>query len=105
MSEIKISNWQGKVKILMQEQKIKQRVLAEKCGISEVTLSRYLKGERSARVETIIQIAEVLNVSLDFLLGEDFSSVSSFDELRKQIMLNKKNLNSSQKLQLISLLL
>ncbi|HHV42817.1 MAG TPA: helix-turn-helix domain-containing protein [Clostridiaceae bacterium] len=52
---------------------ITQRELAKLTGVTEVTISRYLSGERKPRIEIIAKIAEVLNVSVDHLLGQQFT--------------------------------
>ena len=43
--------------------------LAEKVGISNVTISRYLSGDRIPRLDVIARIASVFGVSIDYLLG------------------------------------
>lgn len=50
---------------------ISQRKLAEEIGISEVTLSRYINGQRIPKAPEIAKIAIVLHVSCDYLLGID----------------------------------
>ena len=45
-----------------------QRELADKLGITEVSLSRYIKGERIPRATVVIGIAKVLDVSVEWLL-------------------------------------
>ena len=47
----------------------KQRDLAEKLGMTDATLSRYVRGNREPRADAIRKIAETLNVSTDWLLG------------------------------------
>ena len=54
---------------LMEESNMKQNVVAEKIGVSEVTISRYISGKRTPRLDIIIKIANLFNVSTDFLLG------------------------------------
>lgn len=46
-----------------------QRELAEKTGITEVSISRYINGSRIPRGPQIAFISEVLKVTTDFLLG------------------------------------
>ena len=48
---------------------ISQRQLAKVSGITEVSISRYIKGERSPKTEELIKIANCLQTSTDFLLG------------------------------------
>ena len=54
---------------LLEEEDITQRELAEKIGVTEVTISRYLSGERSPRIEIVSKIANFFNVTVDCLLG------------------------------------
>ena len=55
--------------VLMEDFNMSQVDLAKKIGISNVTLSRYLSGDRIPRLDVITKIASALNVSIDYLLG------------------------------------
>ena len=46
-----------------------QRDLAKMSGITEVTISRYLKGERIPKLTDAVTLARILHVSLDYLSG------------------------------------
>ena len=46
-----------------------QTQLAEKVGTTNVTICRYINGERIPRIDVVSRIAAVFNVSLDYLLG------------------------------------
>ncbi len=48
---------------------ISQRDLAKMSGLTEATISRYLKGERIPKLTDAITLANVLHVSLDYLSG------------------------------------
>lgn len=61
--------FQGRLKRAIKLRGYTQEKLAEKCGITEVTLSRYVRGGREPRAGAIRKIAETLNVSTDWLLG------------------------------------
>lgn len=64
--------------ILLEERNITQRELAEKIDVTEVTISRYLSGERSPRIEIVNKIANYFKVSVDYLLGRtDIKNPSS----------------------------
>lgn len=54
---------------LMENANMTQIELAQKIGTTNVTISRYISGERCPRIEIIAQIAKVFNVSIDYLLG------------------------------------
>lgn len=48
-----------------------QQSLAEQLGVSEPTISRYASGNRTPNLETMVALADVLNVRLDTLIGRD----------------------------------
>ena len=54
---------------LMEEIDMSQVALAKRIDISNVTISRYINGERTPRLDIIIKIAKLFNVSTDYLLG------------------------------------
>lgn len=53
----------------LQKQNITQRELANRTGLTEVSIGRYCNGQRSPNVNTIIKIANELHVNTDYLLG------------------------------------
>ena len=48
---------------------ISQKWVAEKMNTTYATVSRYVSGERVPSVESLVELAQTLNVSVDFLLG------------------------------------
>lgn len=46
-----------------------RKSFADACGITEVSLSRYLSGDRVPKAPVIIAMANALGVSADYLLG------------------------------------
>lgn len=46
-----------------------QSELAEKTGITEVSISRYINDLRTPRVSQVIALCKELNISADWLLG------------------------------------
>lgn len=59
-------------KSLMHDRKMKQRELAEKLGVSEVTVSRYFSGKRKPSEVMVDRIAKALGVaSPEIQLGEE----------------------------------
>jgi len=60
---------QQRLQDLMKEHKITQAELASKIGVTESSVSRFLKGPKDKlTTEQIISIARIFNVSSDFLL-------------------------------------
>lgn len=51
--------------------KLKQAELAEKIGISTVTLSRYENGEREPRVTELRKMSEIFGCTIDELVGKN----------------------------------
>lgn len=60
----------------MEEEDLSQVALAEKIGTTNVTISRYISGQRKPRTEIVAKIASVFGTSIDYLLG--FSSVRNY---------------------------
>lgn len=58
-----------RLSVLLEEKSMTQRKLSELIGVSEVTVSRYLNGARKPKADIIIDIANVLDISVDYLLG------------------------------------
>lgn len=58
-----------RLQMLLDEKNINQKELAELSGVTEVTISRYMNGFRKPRIEIANKIAQVLNTTTDYLLG------------------------------------
>ena len=56
---------------LLTQQGLSQRELADKVGVTEVSMSRYIKGDRIPKGPIIANIAKVLHTTSDYLLGHD----------------------------------
>ncbi|MFC5773721.1 helix-turn-helix domain-containing protein [Ectobacillus antri] len=67
-----------RIKKLRELNNYSQKRVADALGISNVQLSRYESGDRKPEPETIKNIADFYDVSVDYLLGRtDVSSLSS----------------------------
>lgn len=58
-----------KVKQLRKEQSMTQEHLADLLNVSRTTVVRYEKGECEPDIATLIKLADIFNISLDYLLG------------------------------------
>ncbi|MFN0082706.1 MAG: helix-turn-helix domain-containing protein [Ferruginibacter sp.] len=58
-----------KIATLRKEKGFSQDELAKKVGIISITIGRYERDEINPSVDTAAKIAEALNVSLDYLVG------------------------------------
>ena len=98
--------WQEKVKQLMNNQGINQKKLSQLSGITEASISRYVKGERTARLDIIINFAKALNVTTEYLLNDDEETdLKPYQEIATAIARNGNALTAEEKNQLIALIL
>ena len=98
--------WQKKVKELMKNQGINQKKLSQLSGITEASISRYLKSERAVRLDIIINFAKALNVTTEYLLNNDEETdLKPYQEIATAIARNGNALTAEEKNQLIALIL
>lgn len=101
---------------LMENNDMTQTKLSHKIGTTNVTISRYLSGERLPHLEIIAKIASVFNTSIDYLLGysdipittntKNLKSLAKFQEVIGVLKLgNKKGELSDAQIKLIKKLL
>lgn len=69
MSRVEIIKVMKNLKKIRKEKRMSQMQLALKLGVSQNTVSRYETGERQADYQTLIEIADLFNVSVDYLIG------------------------------------
>lgn len=60
-----------KVDIAMANKGFSAKELSEKCGISQITITRLKKGVQKARPETVGKIAKALDVPVENLIDLD----------------------------------
>jgi transcriptional regulator with XRE-family HTH domain len=58
-----------RLKAALNSRHMMQKELAEKIGVNEMAISRYIHGSRIVSVSILIDICKALNVSADYLLG------------------------------------
>ena len=92
-----------KIQNLMQRRGLTQKQLAELVNVTEVSMSRYISGERDPSVETLANIATALRTTTDFLLGK--KSDFDFGEITTLLARNARKLNNEQKREIINALL
>lgn len=63
------------LRTIIRQRGVTQAWLAEKTDTTTATVSRYLTGIHSPRIELIARMATALNVSVDYLLGLSDSSI------------------------------
>ena len=71
-----------RLKALRMEHRMTQRELASKLNMSQSTIALYENGDRRPDLDTINKIADIFNVSIDYLFGRDASNISEEDQQR-----------------------
>ena len=66
---------------LLKQLGITQRELAERIGITEVSMSRYIRGDRTPKGPVVANMATALNTTTDYLLGIGESNEEKREEL------------------------
>ena len=92
---------------LIEEKKLSQKDLSKISGVSEPSLCRYLKEDGpSPRMDIVINVANALGVTPNYLLGKEDAKDSSndFEEAKILVARNKKVFTEEQKAELIKLL-
>ena len=73
-----------KLKKIIQESGKTQKTLAREAGITEVTLSRWVKGQRTPRQEDFAKLARVLPVSIEMLKESDEDNEADLEYWKKR---------------------
>ena len=89
-----------KIDCLLRKQGMKQRELAERVGVSEVTISRYVHGERFPKTKILIAIAKELHTTTDYLIGQE--SEISYESILMGVRKHAKDWTSEQKKALVN---
>lgn len=92
---------------LLKQQGITQKELAERVGITEASMSRYMHTNRIPKSEIIANIATALHTTSDYLLGtEDEGNVETdYPRIVRLIARNSATMTKEQKKAIINALL
>lgn len=77
---------------LIETKKLTRKDFANKVGITESALSRYINGSRIPRGEHLIKIAEVLGVTIEEIIDKDYGNDKSLIAIiikEKQLLIDK----------------
>lgn len=92
------------VKEIIKKQKISQKELCQKTGISESARSKYLNSDKSLRADVIAKLANALNVDFNYLLGQ--SKPNTYSTCRSVLLARGgEKLTDEEKKDLINLIL
>ena len=92
---------------LLNQYGLTQRELAEKVGVTEVSMSRYIRGDRMPRGPILANIAAALHTTPEYLLNQEANEDPELVYYRTQraIARNAKNWTAKQKADLVNALI
>ena len=103
-------NLGGRIAELLTQLNMTQRELANKVNVTEVSMSRYIKGDRVPKGPVIANIATALHTTTDYLLnGDGETETSDFEsdyyKIHRLIARNAHQMTPKQRRELINALL
>ena len=92
----------GRILDLLNKQNMTQKELAERIGVTESVISRYISGDREPKPNMIANIATALHTTSDYLLGldEDYS----YPKIFRIIARNSSKITKEERRQLLTAL-
>jgi len=96
--------WNEMVQKLMKDQDINQKKLSSLTGIAESSLSRYLRSDKTPRLDVVVNVAKALHVNTEYFLGIK-TDESAFDSIATAIARKGNELSPEEKNKLISLII
>lgn len=91
---------------LLKTKEMTQRDLARKVGVTDSAMSHYIKGDRIPRAAVILQIANVLETSPDYLMYGNLSDAEAeIDQAVRLIARNSEQLSHDDKVRIMNILL
>ncbi len=103
-----MSLFQERIKELMVRENINQKELSKKSGVSEASLSRYLKGTTQPRMDVLINIANAFKVDVNTLTEPTQAQLTgnaAFEQAYSLVTRNKTKLTDEQKRKIIMALI
>ena len=97
--------WNEQVLDLMKKKGINQKQLSKMTGITESSISRYLNGDKSPRMDIVVNVAKALQVETDYFLKEEDKGQSAYNVISSAIARKGSELSPEEKNRLIALLI
>ncbi|MCL2556418.1 MAG: helix-turn-helix domain-containing protein [Firmicutes bacterium] len=66
-----MNNFAKNLTLLMKENSISQKELAQKLNVKQQTISRYVNGEREPDIDILIVISKYFDITVDQLVGSE----------------------------------
>ena len=97
-------NMASRIAELLAQQKLTQKELSQKSGITEAAISRYIKGDRVPRGVNLAKIADALGTSTDYLLGQDTFDGDEKKLVKTLIARNASKMTQDERIELVRIL-
>ena len=86
-----------RLKDLRKQAGLTQVDVAEKLGISQPAYASWERGIKKPTQENLVKIAQVLNVSVDYLVGNSEERTDELDNIELLFRMNSKGLTEEEK--------
>ena len=86
-----------RLKTLRKQVKLTQAQIAEKLDISRQAYASWERGVKKPTQENLVKIAQILNVSVDYLVGNSDYTVDKLDNIELLFRMNSKGLSDEEK--------
>ena len=86
-----------RLKDLRKQANFTQVEVAEKLGISQPAYASWERGIKKPTQENLVKIAQILNVSVDYLVGNADYTVDKLDNIELLFRMNSKGLSDEEK--------
>ena len=86
-----------RLKKLRKDAGLTQVDVAEKLGISQPAYASWERGVKKPTQENLVKIAQILNVSVDYLVGNSQETLDELDNIELLFRMNSKGLSEEEK--------
>lgn len=86
-----------RLKDLRKQAGLTQVDVAEKLGISQPAYASWERGVKKPTQENLVKIAQILNVSVDYLVGNSEEKTDELDNIELLFRMNSKGLTDEEK--------
>lgn len=86
-----------RLKDLRKQAGLTQVDVAERLGVSQPAYASWERGIKKPTQENLVKIAQVLNVSVDYLVGNSEERIDELDNIELLFRMNSKGLTDSEK--------
>lgn len=93
------------IKDIRTRKNLTQAEVASALGVSSVVYSRYETGSRQPSIETLVQLADIFGVTIDYLLGRQDIADSTLSEYELRLLIASRNADERAKEDALNMLI